>query len=258
MQLFARLAPEDVFTPRSPNVNERMYIERPLLERALGNAVKGNHHIIIHGESGTGKSWLYKRVFSQDSVHFEVGNLANASRFKSVTKELENLVDREEESDVTEYTEEMSAGVTAVVAKGDLKHAKKYRVGKKEPFEKSLSAVRDRAGRRPAVLVLDNLESIFESKDLMDELADLIILLDDPRYAKYQVKLVLVGIPHGIRDYFNRTKSRAAVANRLQELPEVSRLSERAATALIHRGFVDGLKYAFGPQARSEVMYHIP
>jgi len=250
--------PEEVFTPRNPEVNERMYIERSKLERDLQNALKGNQHIIIHGESGTGKSWLYKRVFALTKTHYEVGNLANASRFKGIAKELENLVDRKGDAEVTEYTEEKSAGASAGVFKGDLKHSKKHVKGRKEPFERCLEAIRKDGGSGPAVLVLDNLESIFDSADLMNELADLVILLDDPRYAKYRVRLLLVGIPHGVRDYFNRTKNRAPVANRLVELPEVSRLSDREATSFINRGFVDVLKYAFGPDARSQVTYHIP
>lgn len=58
---FSKLKPEEVFTPRSPEVNSEMYIARPDLEKALKNALRSSLHVIIHGESGTGKSWLYKQ-----------------------------------------------------------------------------------------------------------------------------------------------------------------------------------------------------
>ena len=197
-------------------------------------------------------------MFATTGTYYEVGNLGNASRFRSLASELENLVNREQQAQVAEYSEEKNADVSVAVAKGGLKHAKKYVVPKKEPFERCLAMIRRKAKNAAAVLVLDNLESIFETTDLMNELADLIILLDDPRYAAYHVKMLIVGIPHKIRDYFSKTKSRAPVANRLQELPEVSRLTDREATALIYRGFIEELRYAFGPNARQEITYHVP
>ena len=36
-------------------------------------------HVVIHGESGCGKSWMYKRVFLEDNVLFQVINLGRAS-----------------------------------------------------------------------------------------------------------------------------------------------------------------------------------
>jgi DNA replicative helicase MCM subunit Mcm2 (Cdc46/Mcm family) len=51
-------------------------------------ALRGNLHIIIHGESGTGKSWLYKKTFRDAGVQFLVANLANASRLGSIAAEL--------------------------------------------------------------------------------------------------------------------------------------------------------------------------
>jgi len=41
----------------------------------------------------------------------------------------------------------------------------------------------------------------------MDELADIIILLDDTRFAKLKVKILIVGTPTGVLDYFSKTKN---------------------------------------------------
>jgi MoxR-like ATPase len=77
MALFSQqLKPEDVFTPRAATVNQSMYIDRPQLERSTETALRVKFHIIIHGESGTGKTWLYKKVLADKSVPLHVINMA--------------------------------------------------------------------------------------------------------------------------------------------------------------------------------------
>jgi len=48
--------PEEVFTPRSSDVNRRSYIPRPDLEEELAEGLTESQHLIIFGESGNGKS----------------------------------------------------------------------------------------------------------------------------------------------------------------------------------------------------------
>ena len=199
--IFEKKKPEHVFTPRSPEVNSDMYIPRPALESALKQALRGHMHIVIHGESGTGKSWLYKQNFSSADVPFMVANLANASRFGSIAAELKNLIDREGKPTKTSYEEEKSAGLDIGLANADLSHVGVYEIGQMEPFEACLAWLRKKAGKNPAVLVFDNLEAAF-TNPLLKELADLIILCDDDRYAKYGVKILIVGVPAGLREYY--------------------------------------------------------
>ena len=63
------------------------------------------------------------------------------------------------------------------------------------------------------IIVLDNLESIFSSEKLMDELADIVILLDDSRYAECNINILIVGIPNGVLHYFSQTKNVESVLN---------------------------------------------
>lgn len=249
--MFIKLKPEEVFTPRAAEVNKEMYVSRPSLEKALTNALRGNLHIVIHGESGTGKSWLYKRNFLSAGVSFLVANLANASRLGTIASELKNLIDREGEAVKTGYEEEKSAEANAGFASGSLSHTGQYEIGQMEPFEACLAHLRNKAGRNAAILVFDNLEAAF-TDPLLKELADLIILCDDERYAKYKVKILIVGVPAGIKEYYYKTPHHATVANRLYELPEVNRLSKSECTSLVERGFVEKLKYAVADQAGLE------
>lgn len=219
-----------------------MYISRPSLEKALQTALRGNLHMIIHGESGTGKSWLYKKTFRDGGVPFIVANLANASRLGSIAAELKNIVDRDGNAVKTSYEEEKSAEFSAVVAKADISHTDQYQIGQMEPFEACLSYLRNHANSNPAVLVFDNLEAAF-TMPLLKELADLIILCDDERYAKYKVKILIVGVPSRVKEYFYKTPHLTTVANRLVELPEVARLEKKECEVLVTRGLTEKLKY---------------
>ena len=58
--------PNEVFTPRNPQVNESMYVERPDLEKALRSGVNGSLHVLIHGESGSGK-YSSNAILAHDS-----------------------------------------------------------------------------------------------------------------------------------------------------------------------------------------------
>jgi hypothetical protein len=250
--------PDQVFTPRLGWINESMYVARPDLETALENALRGGMHVIVHGESGTGKSWLYKQVFKKLNAEVAAANLANASRFNSIEKELENVLERKGEAEKTGYDEsgEAEAGF-APIAKAKVSHTGKYKLGKKEPLEACFKAVRSKAGSRMACIVLDNLETIFGNETLMKELADIIILLDDARYAHYKVKLLIVGVPAGLRDYFARTPHMSTVANRLYEIPEVSRLTQLQTAELVHRGFLKELKYQVSDKNIDAIVEHI-
>jgi hypothetical protein len=234
--------PENVFTPRSADVNVDMYVARPELEKALQNALRGNLHMLLHGESGTGKSWLYKKLFADQEVKYLVANLANASRLGGITEELRNIVDRLGKPTKVGYEEEKSAELTAGFAAGGVSHAGEYDIGQKEPFERALEHLRSQAGSRTAVLVFDNLEAAF-TDPMLKELADLLILCDDQRYAGYKVKILVVGVPSGVKEYYYKTPHHKTVANRLQELPEVSRLERHESDELVRKGFEHKLKF---------------
>jgi len=237
-----QLKPEEVFTPRAAQVNDEMYVQRKALESALSKALKTNLHILIHGQSGTGKSWLYKQTLDSLGIPYTVANLANASRLGSITAELANVVQREGGARKSGYSETKSAEVSAVVAKGELAHTNEYVVGQKEPFEQVLAMLNQRSGGKQSVLVLDNLETVFESVFLR-ELANLITLCDDEQYSRYNVKLIIVGVPSEVKSYYYKTPATATVANRLDELPEVSRLTPSECDLLVERGFVEQLRY---------------
>lgn len=240
----AQKKPNDVFTPRNPEINEAMYIARPNLERAVLRGLEGTKHLLIHGESGSGKSWLYKRTLHQAGAAMLVANLANASRLGSIVNEIKTVVAELEQPIRTGFTEAKAAEANAFgFIKGNLAHTDTYQTPQQEPLERCFQLLRERAADKVCCLVLDNLETVFNSDGLMSELGEIIVLLDDARYAKHGVKLLIVGVPSGVREYFSRVANRSTVTNRLHELPEVASLDASQVNALVRTGFTVELGY---------------
>ena len=91
----------------------------------------------------------------------------------------------------------------------------------------------------------------------MKELGNLILLLDDEHYSEYKVKILIVGVPGEIRDYFRKIPHEQTVANRLQEIPEVSRLDNAQVNTLVTRGFIEQLKADVDPKDVFKLVSHI-
>lgn len=260
--------PEDVFTPRNSNINEQMYVRRFDIENELKSAISGSKHIIIHGDSGTGKSWLYKKVLKDLKLKYFPSNLANVSRFNSFDKEFENLINRVTKKTKISYRETESGAFEAEIGGNmltvffakiktalNISSQANFKINSKEPFEACLEYLYKISNKKTSVLVLDNFESILENDKLLKELSDLILLLDDERYGQYKVKLLIVGTPGDILYYFSNISSNAPVVNRLKEVSEVSRMTDEQATELIDKGFKNELKYSF--EDEDKVKEHI-
>tara|TARA_R110000822_G_scaffold97851_1_gene221791 strand:- start:779 stop:1267 length:489 start_codon:yes stop_codon:yes gene_type:complete len=127
----------DVFTPRRSEVNDAMYVDRPQLQKALLRSFARNSHTLVYGESGNGKSWLYKKVLETNSIPYIVANCANASRIKSLTQEICSCI--VEPGTITKmgFNEEKAAEISAMFAKGGLKHSGNYSIAQEEPLLKA-------------------------------------------------------------------------------------------------------------------------
>lgn len=234
--------PEEVFTPRSSDVNRRSYIPRPELEEELAEGLNESQHLIIFGESGNGKSWLYKRVFEAERVTYDVVNLVQASRFGSLEAAFEDRLARREKLEKTEYETAKSAGVKPQGVGVDFEGTWRYVKGKKEPFERLLAYLRKTAGKRRAVIVLDNFEQISNDAELCKQVSNCIVLLDDPTYSAYDVKIVIVGTPAGIDEILSKSGNLQTISTRLKEIPEVERMTPNEAKSLMRSGLENALK----------------
>ena len=103
-----KFKPEEVFTPKGSVVNAEMYIERPELENALEKAIRKPKHIIIHGESGSGKTWLYKNLFKKLDINYEVLNATTVITFGSIINAITSILSKLKPVKSTGYDEKKS------------------------------------------------------------------------------------------------------------------------------------------------------
>jgi hypothetical protein len=210
-----------------------MYVERPKLEKSLLRSLEKQTNTLIFGESGNGKSWLYKKVLQRAGLRYIVANCANASRQNSVTKEICNAI------------------ADSIVPSQDFSD---FDIEKTEPLYDAFKLFAG-ADENKKIIVLDNLESIFSKPDLMEELANIIILLDDERYGKFNINFLIVGVPNGILDYYAKTVHLDSVANRLEEMDKVGSLSEAQVCEIIGKGF-EQLEISLDSTQLSEICEH--
>jgi AAA domain len=252
-----RPAVSDVFEPRRSEVNDQIYVHRPNLEKALIRAIAGSLHIVIYGESGSGKSWLFKKTLSQQKVNFVIVNGGNAARKKSITNEILAVIKPPEIAKVIGYSEKGEAGASALGFSAKVDRQKNFIYDALDPLYEAYSLLEDQSKGVESFIVLDNLELVFTDTSLMDELASILTLLDDTNYAKFKIRYILVGTRREIRDYFRNTKNLATIANRMISIPEVENLDYSQVHDLVKKGFVDLLKAPLSIDLLKEWTEHI-
>jgi hypothetical protein len=96
------------------------------LSARFQRAAGGSQHVLIHGESGSGKSWLYKRTLHHINALTLSANLANASRLGSIAAEIEAVTAEHTDPVKTQFSETKSAAATAWIASGSLSHTAQF------------------------------------------------------------------------------------------------------------------------------------
>lgn len=236
------MKPEEVFTPKGKDINEQIYVQRVDLETYLSDAIRKPKHIVIHGESGCGKTWLYKKVLKDKNIHYEVLNSATINSSGSLIKSIEALNARLCPSAQTGYEERINAEANAVFAKGSVENKKQYSVKANEPYLMLLNQISKKAKRSASFLVIENLEHVVKNENHLRDLSSLILYLDDDEYSQHNVRLILVGTPTDLREYFSKTSESQTIVNRLQEIPEVAALTSTETKYIAKKGLLDMLQ----------------
>lgn len=232
------IQPNDVFNPRG-QYDKAMYISRPMYEKKFRSALLNDMCILVHGQSGTGKTWLTRNVLEKEGFYYKPINLALASNYKSIYECFRNTMIRENWQIRTKYTEtkNTSIGVTGI-ANGGLSHVDEYTVviDYFMEFLKFMS-YRCKEKDKKRYIVFENFESIIGNETLIKELTNLITLIDDDEVAKYRTKFIIIGATKDIHKYFSDLPNINTIENRIFELPEVSTLTTGQSFELIERGF---------------------
>ncbi len=212
---------------------------------------------MLSGESGSGKSWLYWHVAENEGWKIFSANCANASRKDSLTETIASAIFKAGDHELVEYTQKTTAKAELMGLGGGAEAQRRYNIVEKELLLRAFESARKQAGDSPTVVVVDNLEAIFNSSKLMAELANIILLLDDPEYAQHRIKLLIVGVPAEVVEYYQNVQNLESVANRLQEAPTVMSLTRAQIGEFIKRGFSEQLKVIISEIDLKELGDHI-
>ncbi|WP_151950680.1 ATP-binding protein [Aliarcobacter butzleri] len=183
---------EDVFLPRGDFNTRNTYISRRRYEEELKNCLQVRTNIFISGESGTGKTWLYEIFFNKEAINFVTINLAEVSMYDSLFYLLEkNILENISGKRKDEILESCYDKIT-------------------------------KNNSKPSYIVFDNLEHLADDI-LKRELISLLHNLDNSSYSKYNVRIMLVGIPNSLKDFFaNMNILFEPIANRIREIPKLN------------------------------------
>jgi hypothetical protein len=219
-----------------------MYVPRPDLETDLKLALTINANVLIRGDSGCGKSWLYKKVLGDLDAAYAIVNLAQARNFGSVGEAVLRTI-----AAGTDIVIGGRSGAQIGVLGGLLHamggHVRETRRIAADPVVDAARILRRRAGKkRLACIVFDNFEQIADDARLIRELSMIMMQIDTPDWATYNIHNIVVGTPANIREFFAQAGS-TPIQNRIREIPEVARLTYEQAHDLIVSGFVKNLGY---------------
>lgn len=247
----------EVFTPRKSNVNEEMYIDRGDAERNLAKSIERSLHVFLSGESGLGKSWLYKKLFKDLSVGSISINCSRVSGDCTFLDLIELKLFQGGGYEKVGYKQTKKAGVGVGVLKADLNCQSEYRALKKDRILVVFKRMAELMESSVKVIVLENVEMISNRPDALHELSGMLMLLDDEDYAEYGIKLLLVGTPHGSVSFFSSLGSKSSVANRVTEIQDLVGFDAKGVRDFCEKGFCDLLLVDLNEDHLSAISKHI-
>lgn len=233
-----RPQPYEVFTPRFHEINPYTYVARSKHEVELRNALYRTQHVVLTGDSGAGKTWLYKKVLSDAGIPSETLNLSIASKFGDLDSAFRAKLAENDVSETTSVVVNKEAGFTPW-GMGGFKASRTETSGHFEPDPVAVlfSHMNKKYNGKKSVLVLENFEQIIRNTKIVKQVSDLIMLLDDPYYGNLGVKLIVVCVPSHVSRIMASAATSSTISNRLYELQEIGRLEVDEANELVRKGF---------------------
>lgn len=221
----------DVFTPTgSFQSNKEMYIPRAKIEGELRDALGAQgKHILIHGDSGYGKTWLYQHIFDELKKKYVLIDSNNILNGFDVA--VENILSHKGVARLSGSTNQIG-GNLRIIEGTRSKDYENYPPGLFEQLLKEMQKDKE------TVLIFDNLEHIMNNDELVAQLLS-IISSDLPN--RYSIKLLFIGV-----QVYEKLKERISQLNsnvyqstmrRLASIHVDARLDLNQITGFVGKGF---------------------
>jgi len=246
----------EVFTPKKTEPNLNTYIPRKEIEDSIFDAIDTGLNVVICGESGSGKSWLYKKVFHDKNISYKIVNCASTERYLNLTETIYKSIIPDGYKRKVSILETKKAEIGVSIAKGGLETTNGFQLNAGDPLYDSFLYLREHSVTEKFVLVFDNLEFIFSSEKLMKELGSIIMLLDDEIFSHLNIQILIVGVPSGILEYYSNIPNLQSISNRLEEVSKVRPLTSPMVQTLCIRGFSQSLKMISNIEDIKEISEH--
>lgn len=206
------------------------------MEKALTLATREHMHLVLHGESGTGKSWLYKKVFKENKIDYTSIDCANVARMQGFDKVFESKLAENNIYQADKIKEEKHAKGKLAIAEGGLATTREREMYTLDPFLR-LVMISNKNLTKPHFFVVENFERISDEPKYLAELANLITLLDNDSYASFNIRFLIVGTIAEVRQMYASIPQLAPVANRLKELPRLRPLNKTEVQSFCNSGY---------------------
>ncbi len=216
---------EEYFSSRK-KFQKEAYINRDFYEKEYQKALLRPKCIIVRGCSGSGKSWLTTHILSANHLQNDIINLANVRLSGSLYEYLKSQINKLQ----TEYSVNKTATGKAFVAEGTLETLNTYQF-QHNYFMEYLNSKKDH------YIILENIESITEHQNIIEEIGSLITMTDDPEVQKNNVKFIIIGTNSNIKGFFDKSPNSDTIANRIIELPEIKGFNIHECERHVTNGF---------------------
>ncbi len=252
----------DVFTPRGDvKKYSGMYINRNNLESSFQNYLHGNFHIVISGESGYGKSWLYEKILhdlKDKGTHtYEIINLTRFPnhRLEKVFEITYNGPVLNTEQTSTEGSSGVKIALTGLEASGGVKIATTKELEHPEPQYLNFLLKKINPNPNPnkkTVMVFDDFDARLSDNSAEQATANAMFIRDflyiirgvTETYPDHNVRLVIICTMDAKKKLVAEIAKQSDanhLNNRLRFLEPVSYFNRNEVEEFVIRGFVEKL-----------------
>lgn len=181
---------DEVFTPRGASITD-MYIDRTDIENKMSELFTGEEIGYLTGISGSGKTWLYKKVFKDLECYYIVLSL-DLDYTTSIKELIAQFLGNSGVEKKKGSKRSLGAGLGFPWASAKTDKQTEFVYYENDIIKTLVSYVRSKAGKAPACIVFENVEQAMRNTQFLRDLSPILLSASQDFYADKAVKFLLV------------------------------------------------------------------